>query len=152
MNDPRVEKELLKLRNTSSQQLERYGEELATKRVAWYRSREAASSDQGDDILEQAYRLLLRKLNLREQEAPILRKTKTEIVFASKNYCPTLEACKVLGLDTRTVCRLYNEKATDVLVKQIDQRLIFSRSYERIRPYYEYCEESIRLRGEDERA
>ncbi len=66
-----------------------------------------------------------------------------EIVFHSKNCCPTLEACKILGLDTRKVCRLYNEKSTDALVRQVDSRLRFSRNYERIRPYTDSCEESI---------
>ena len=59
------------------------------------------------------------------------------------NFCPTLEACKILNLDTRKICKLYNENATDVLIKQIDKNLIFVRNYKKLRPYSEYCEEMI---------
>jgi hypothetical protein len=54
-----------------------------------------------------------------------------------------LEACKVLQLDTRKVCRLYSECSTDTLVKQIHPKLRFSRNYEKLRPYHESCEEII---------
>lgn len=50
---------------------------------------------------------------------------------------------EVTGLDTRWVCRLYNEGAVDQLIRQIDPRLRFSRNYELIRPYSGYCEERI---------
>jgi tRNA(adenine34) deaminase len=67
-----------------------------------------------------------------------------EIVFHSANFCSTLEACRILELDTRHVCRLYNEKATQELIRQIDPRLRFSRNYEKLRPQSAYCEEMIR--------
>jgi len=38
-----------------------------------------------------------------------------------------------------------NENATDLLIKQIDPRLKFSRNYSRLRPYEEYCEEMISI-------
>jgi hypothetical protein len=66
-------------------------------------------------------------------------------MFHSMNFCPTLEACRILGLDTRHVCRKLNENATNILVKQIDTRLNFSRNYDKLRPYSEYCEEMINI-------
>jgi hypothetical protein len=89
--------------------------------------------------------LLLKRLHITPQEAPIIRKTDKEIIFHSKNFCPTLEACKILGIDTRHVCKKINEISTDLLVKQIDNRLTFSRNYNKLRPYSEYCEEMISL-------
>jgi hypothetical protein len=95
------------------------------------------------DAVEQGYRLLLKKLGIREAEAPVVHRGKGKLVFHSKNFCPTLAACQILGLDTRRICRLYSEEAADRLIRQLDSRLRFRRNYERIRPYSEYCEESI---------
>ena len=93
--------------------------------------------------MEQGYQLLLKRLGTTEAEAPIVHRGKGRIVFHSKNFCPTLEACIILGLDTRRICRLYNEGATDRLIRQIDPRLRFNRNYRNIRPHSEYCEERI---------
>jgi hypothetical protein len=68
---------------------------------------------------------------------------KNKIIFHSKNFCPTLEACKILEYDTRYICRHYNENSTDILVKQINRDLQFTRNYKKLRPYSEYCEEMI---------
>ena len=100
----------------------------------------------GQDPPEQAYRLLLLRLGIPESQAPIIEKGPRRLVFHSRNFCPTLEACQILGLDTRRVCRLYNEGATQALVRQVDPRLCFRRNYEKLRPYAGYCEEIIELR------
>jgi hypothetical protein len=101
----------------------------------------------GDNPLLRAYQVLLKKLGIKEGEAPIIRRNDEEIVFRSMNSCPTLEACKVLGLEPRKICKLYNEGATNALVKLVDPRLEFSRNYARMRPEYEYCEEIIRYKA-----
>ena len=102
----------------------------------------------GDNPLLKAYQLLLKKLGIKEDEVPIIRRNDNKIVFRSINNCPTLEACKVLGLEPRNICKLYNEGATDTLVKLVDPRLEFSRNYTRMRPEYEYCEEIIRYKAQ----
>ncbi len=71
---------------------------------------------------------------------------KTKIVIHSKNFCPTLEACKILGLDTREVCKELNEEPTQALLQQLDPRLAFTRNYNALRPYEEFCEEMIILK------
>ena len=68
------------------------------------------------------------------------------IVWRSTNFCPTLEACWRLGLDTRVVCRTATERSVEALIRRLDDRLRFSRNYETgMRPYAEYCEEEIWL-------
>jgi tRNA(adenine34) deaminase len=61
------------------------------------------------------------------------------------NPCPTLEACRLLGLDTRDVCPKYNEGATDALVRLIDPGLRYARNHGSLRPRAAYCEEMILL-------
>jgi hypothetical protein len=73
----------------------------------------------------------------------VVQKTDKAISFHSMNFCPTLEACRILGLDTREVCKKLNEGATQDMVRQIDNRLRFTRNYECLRPYSDYCEETI---------
>jgi len=147
--DQEVRKELERLRGATDEQLKEYGRKLTARRLAWYHAEKASLCLGTDDPLEQAYRLLLRKLGISEAEAPVVRKENGRIEFHSGNFCPTLEACRILGLDTRRICRLYNEGATDQLVRQLDPGLRFHRSYENIRPYSGYCEERIDYRKVD---
>lgn len=82
-------------------------------------------------------------MGLSEEELPIVVDTKAEIAWLSINNCPTLEACKALGLDTRQVCRAVYEKSTQALFSQLDPQLRFLRSYEDIRPHSKHCREMI---------
>lgn len=87
------------------------------------------------------------KLGLSEKDAPIIEKSQKRIVFHSINPCPALQACTILGLDTREVCREHTEKATEELIKEINPNLRFTRNYENVRPHTAYCEEIISLEG-----
>lgn len=140
---PEVRSELNRLRGATEERLIEYNQQSMTRRLRWYRKEKPNLRLGAGDAAQRAYRLLLRKLGIGEKEAPVVRRSEGIVIFHSKNFCPTLEACKILGLDTRWVCRLYNEGATDQLIRKIHPRLRFSRNYERIRPYSAYCEERI---------
>ena len=118
--------------------------QLIDKREKWYEQNKKFLELKGSDV-EKAYRLILIKIGINPNEAPIVEKTKKRIVFHSQNFCPTLEACKILGLNTKNVCKEVFEKPTDQLVKKINLKLKFSRNYSKIRPFTDYCEESIEL-------
>lgn len=64
-----------------------------------------------------------------------------------RNHCPTLEACQVLGLDTRTICRLAYHRPVQAFMSRIDPRLRFDRNYDALRPQAPYCEEILSLVG-----
>ena len=124
------------------QNIEKY---LLDRRIKWFeKNRSLISELQGNDI-EKAYRLLLMKIRIREEDAPVIHETYNKIVFHSRNFCPSLEACKILGLDTRVICKAVFEKPTDALIKKINPKLRFERNYNNIRPYTSYCEEIILL-------
>ena len=135
-----VQAELMRLRGASDTQLRASDSEQATRRIAWYQTVRDAVKE--STPLETAYRVLLCRLGIDEDEAPVVKRDDASITFHSINFCPTLEACRILGLDTRRVCR-FNESSTDALVRQVDPSLTFSRNYKKIRPYSEFCEESI---------
>jgi tRNA(adenine34) deaminase len=61
------------------------------------------------------------------------------------NHCPTLEACRKLGLDTRQICRKVYQQPVQVFLAKLDSGLRFGRNYEALRPYTPYCEEIISL-------
>ena len=138
-----VRRELNRLRGATDERLGEYNRMLAARRIEWYCEEGRKLIPGKGDATEQGYQLLLKKLGTTEAEAPVVHRGRGRIVFHSKNFCPTLEACIILGLDTRRTCRLYNEGATDRLIRQIDPRLRFNRNYNNIRPYSEYCEERI---------
>jgi tRNA(Arg) A34 adenosine deaminase TadA len=136
------------LRNADQDGLGQMAAALAQKRLAWLKSnpqlQELQEAD-GGNILDTAYQALLRKLGIEPTEAPIIDRGPNHVSFASRNFCPTLEACRILGLDTRVVCRHLTEKPTDLFLRQVDPRLRFSRNYDHLRPYAAYCEETISL-------
>ncbi len=140
-----VQTEIERLRGAEDAALERMNEASARKREAWFHENRDSFSFLSDDPLDAAYRLLMTRFGISPEEAPVVRKTDSEIVFHSKNFCPTLEACKALGLDTRYVCKRLNEDSTNRLIRCVDPRLRFSRNYEKLRPYTPYCEEMITI-------
>jgi tRNA(Arg) A34 adenosine deaminase TadA len=115
---------------------------VAAKRVAWFAERYPDGT--GPPTPRRAYEvLLLEYLGLAPQEVPVVSESERDIAWRSTNPCPTLDACRQLGLDTRSVCRRVYEKSTQALVSQIDPQLRFLRSYERIRPHADHCAERI---------
>ncbi|MGE4421749.1 MAG: nucleoside deaminase [Pseudodesulfovibrio sp.] len=144
--DRSVREEIRRLRNATPEDLTRLDEALTGKRLAWFADRKQDYAD--GSPLDRAYRLLLDKFGVPSEEMPVVSRTDRSLVFHSGNFCPTLEACRILGLDTRQVCKQVNEHATDQFIKQIHPGLSFSRNYALLRPHAPYCEESITLTEE----
>lgn len=138
-----VRAEIEKLLNVNDKVLSELNTDSTSRRIKWFKEHHEKFDFIDNDILSSGYKLLLKRFNITEDEAPIIKKSEREIVFHSKNFCPTLEACKILELDTRIICSKLNENSTDTLIKQIDPQLKFSRNYKKLRPYTEYCEELI---------
>lgn len=140
-----VRTEIKRLRCINDESLQVYNDESKSKRIDWFSENRNTFKFIGKDKVYSAYKLLLCRFGIDQKEAPIISHDGTQIVFHSKNFCPTLEACKILELDTRYICKKYNEESTDALIKQIDKNLSFQRNYENLRPYANYCEEKIVL-------
>ncbi len=137
----KAQRQIERLQHCSYQAIEA---EVAQKRVAWFRQHDQIADHYDHPSPRQAFDLLFFDyMGLFPDELPIVSETEMEIVWQSANPCPTLEAVKALGLDTRIVCRATTEKSTQAFVSQIDPQLRFLRSYEEIRPYANHCREMI---------
>lgn len=137
----KVQRQIERLQHCSYQAVEA---EIAQKRIAWFRQRNQIVAGGDHPTPRRAFDLLFfDNMGLSPADLPIVSESETEIVWRSANPCPTLETVKVLGLDTRIVCRAINEKSTQAFVSQIDPQLRFLRSYEEIRPYAKHCREMI---------
>ena len=147
--ESKVEGQIERLRRCAFREIE---SEITQKRLAWLRhNRPAAGQAALPASPRQAFEaLFFEYMGLPINELPVLSETATEIVWRSLNRCPTLEATRRLGLDTRRICRAINEKSTQAFLSQLDPQLRFLRSYEEIRPYTNYCKEMIfRVNFED---
>ncbi|MCE5188092.1 MAG: hypothetical protein LLF75_02745 [Eubacteriales bacterium] len=140
-----IEREMERLRGADDAALLALNEDSVKRRAAWFEQNREHFTFLSEDLLESGYRLLLERFRISPEEAPVVSRTDRSITFHSLNFCPTLEACHIFGLDTRHVCKRINEDSTNVLLRQIDPRLRFSRNYEKLRPYAPYCEEYITL-------
>lgn len=137
----RIRKSIEQLKNINSAKLRKLSENLKNKRIKWFKSQDI----QYESSLDGAYELFLNKLEISSEEAPVVNKQSNKLVIHSKNFCPTLEACKILDLDTRVICRQLNEEPTQALLRQLNPKLRFKRNYNSLRPYADYCEEMIIL-------
>ena len=120
-------------------------EALLERRLAWWDAHPDLKLS--GPLPRQAYELvILDYLGLAPEEAPVVREDERRIVWRSFNFCPTLEACRRLGLDTRVVCRAATERSVEALIRRLDDRLRFGRNYASgLRPNAAYCEEAIWL-------
>jgi len=145
--DAAVTRQLHELRHRPFDDLERAA---VARRTEWVRNRNPSWGDRRPTPRD-VYELFFEEyLGLDLDEVPVVEETDSKIVWRSFNRCPTLEACTRLGLDTREVCRRVYEKSTQAFVAAIDPGLRFGRSYERIRPHAEFCEEWIERGGREE--
>jgi len=145
--DSSVRNLVMQFRDGGPEHWRALGLELTSKRLQWFdRNMEHITSSLEGSEVERAYQLVLMKIGIGKIEAPIVEESANRLVFHSENSCPALDACEILGLDTRTVCRLHTERATDALIKRLNPRLRFARNYARLRPSHPFCEEIIELR------
>jgi len=135
--EARVAGEVERLRSTP---LARVEAESAARRRAWWEQRALPPQPTPRAAFEA---LFFAKMELRPEDLPVVHEDETEIVWSSRNPCPTLDACSRLGLDTRTVCRRAYHKSTQAFLSSIDPRLRFLRDYREIRPYSHHCLERI---------
>jgi len=96
------------------------------------------------DSLAKAFEVFyLDYLGLEVGDYEIVEMDDDKIVVRCRNFCPVLEACKRLGLDTRSICRLVYERPTREFFSRLNPRIKFERNYDAIRPRAPYCEESL---------
>lgn len=135
--DEQVAFQVERLRTKSLAEIER---ETIEKREAWWNARGSASNATPRSAFEA---LFFDYMGLAPEDLPVQSESDDEIVWASRNPCPTLEACRQLGLDTRVVCKKAYEKSTQAFVSRIDPQLRFLRDYTVIRPWADHCLERI---------
>ena len=140
-----VRDEILRLRGSDQNRLEELAQELLTRRLSWYSENQSHLKIENEDVLNGAYQLFLNKLAITKDDAPVVSRNQRKLVLHSRNFCPTLEACKILNLDTRFVCRHLSEIPTTELLRQLHPQLRFTRNYDKLRPHTPYCEEMIIL-------
>lgn len=118
---------------------------VSRKRLAWYEHNKDKIILVGSDVRKSFELFFCFYADVNPDDVEIIYEDDKKIVWRSYNWCPYLEACKQLKIDTRSFCREGHEKCMDDLVKVVNPNLKFSRSYERIRPHYDFCEETIEL-------
>ena len=119
---------------------------VVEKRLAWL-DENLEKFDRTDNVVLDGYRLFYEVyLGVSvPADGAIVEQTDSQLVTRWWNYCPTLEACQKLGLDTREICWKAYHQPVQVFLAKLDPRLRFKRNYEVLRPHASYCEEIITL-------
>ena len=96
----------------------------------------------GESPVHEAWRrVMIEGMGVDERLSIIVKETDSVLVYHSYNFCPILDACEMLNLDTRSICRDIFEPAMRELAMMIHPQLRFKRNYKNIRPYCNFCEE-----------
>jgi len=116
------------------------------KRLLWLKSNLKKIEKTGNDV-DDAYRIFYENyLGISvPKDGEVVERTDKKLVTRWWNYCPILEVCRKLGLDTRIVCKKSYHKPVQIFLSKINPKLRFDRNYDRIRPYSPCCEEIITL-------
>ena len=113
------------------------------KRMAWWEAHGDAPRERTPTPRLAVETLFFESMGLAPADLPVVREDDDEIVWESRSLRPTLEACRRLNLDTRSVCRDAYEKSAQAFVSRVDPQLRFLRDYTRIRPFADHCQERI---------
>ncbi|MBI5347032.1 MAG: hypothetical protein HZB66_00285 [Candidatus Aenigmarchaeota archaeon] len=122
---------------------------IAQRRVGWIQENldDMLVKYEGLSPEEQAYRIVFfDHMQINPEYSKIVRVSPRKIRIASYNFCPYLEACRELDLETRFVCKDIGELSIQRMMEVINPNLRFSRNYANIRPYNgAFCEEYVEL-------
>jgi len=118
------------------------------KRLVWAKAHLSEAEKTDNPVLD-GYRWFYETyLNLSvPNDGEIVEFSEKRIVSRWWNPCPTLEACKKFGLDTRVICRKAYHRPVQEFLMQLHPGLRFDRNYDCLRPRTAYCEEIIFLCG-----
>lgn len=120
---------------------------ITQRRVSWIREHldEMLAKYDGLSPEEQVYRIVFfDHMKINPEHVKMVRVSPRKIKIESHNFCPYLEACRHLDLDTRHVCQNIGEPSIQRMIEIINPNLKFSRNYIKIRPHNEiFCEEYI---------
>ncbi len=112
------------------------------KRLTWLKTNFA---EVGNSSVEGGYKWFYeRYLGVSiTKDGNVVESSEDRIVMHWWNPCPTLEACRKFGLDTREICKKVYQKPVQIFLQKINSHLRLARNYEHIRPHAAYCEEII---------
>jgi hypothetical protein len=125
---------------------------LIEKRVSWMEEHldEMLAKPEYKDLppQEQAYHIVyIEHMEIDPKDSKIIDVPPNRVEIISRNFCPYLEACQRLELDTRDICKTVGEPSIQEMIKLIHPDLVFGRSYNKfIRPHESFCYEFIELK------
>jgi len=119
---------------------------IIERRLAWLeKNKDCFTRLQGTEVRKGFQLVLFEYMGISPEEVTIIEETETRITWQAHDFCPYFEAIKALGMDTRMVCKYATETPVQALLNVLNPRLRFSRNYQNVRPYTDYCEETIEL-------
>jgi len=125
--------------------VQKLADSITARRVAWFEENRERLLRKYSGLPEEekAWRIIcFDHMKIDPADSRITRISSKKIRLDSYNFCPYLEACKELGLDTRYICKEIGEPSIQAICKMINPRLVFSRNYQNIRPHNpDFCEE-----------
>lgn len=123
---------------------------ITRRRVKWFKDNGSEALEKYDGLPdhEKACRIIVYDhMKIKQDEnSRIELVTNDFLILYSANFCPYLEACKLLGMDTVEVCRDIGEQSIQALAQLVNPMIVFGRDYDHLRPNKDFCWEYFMLR------
>lgn len=128
------------------QALTEWAERITQRRLVWLeQNKDCLARLEGTEVRKGFQLVIFEYMGIPPAEVPIVEETETKITWRAYDFCPYFEATKTLGMDTRDVCKYATASPIQALLDVLNPKLRYSRNFEKIRPYSDYCEETIEL-------
>jgi len=118
---------------------------ITQRRVLWFEENKKTVLSKYAELPdeEKAYRIIyFDHMKINPEHSKMSRIGNGKIRIESYDFCPYIEACRKLGLDTRFVCKDIGEPSIQRVSELINPNLKFRRNYQNIRPHNcNFCEE-----------
>lgn len=75
----------------------------------------------------------------------IVERAENSILTKCFHDCPILSWARIIGKDTREVCRRISKGPSEYFIKKLARNIIVDNGYYRIRPHFPSCEETITI-------
>ena len=116
---------------------------IVDRRVRWFEENKKKLKLTGKS-LQDAYNIMVERLKILD-DAEIYMSGDKSITFKTVKPCPVHEACKILGIDSKRICKAVCENSATEFLKKIDPKLNFVIEHKKDGPE-EYTVETIELK------
>jgi len=119
---------------------------IVERRLRWY-EKNKKNLKISENPVDNAYNIMTERLKIID-DADIYIRGDRSMTFRTSKPCPVHEACKILGMDSKRICKAVCEGSANDFLQKLDPKIRFTIDHKKKGPE-EFTIETIELKQED---